>query len=353
MRGVSTTRRLFTGLLGGACALVAAVLGLVPAAGTRLAKTQLLVYTAVEADELAGFKKAFEVDNPDIEIRWVRDSTGIVTAKLLAEKDNPQADVVWGLAVTSLMLLADQGYFLPYAPKGLEAIDHRYRDPADPPVWVGQRAWIASLCFNTVEAQKKGLPMPATWKDLTKPAYKGQITMPNPSSSGTGFLDVSAWLQMWGETDGWAFMNGLHDNIAWYTHSGSKPCKQAAAGEIPIGISFAYRGAKAKAGGAPIDVIAPAEGLGWDLEAFAIVKTTKNLGAAKALADWSVSRKANEIYNENYAVVAMKGIATPVPFFPENIQAKMIENDFTWAAANRERILAEWGKRYDSKSEAK
>ena len=317
------------------------------------AKTELLVYTAVEADELAGFKQAIEADYPDLEIKWVRDSTGIITAKLLAEKANPQADVVWGLAATSLKFLADQGYFQPYAPKGVEKLDPRYMDSVKPPVWVGQRAWIAALCFNTVEAEKLKLPKPTTWQDLTRPEFKGHIVMPNPNSSGTGFLDVSAWLQMWGEDKGWKFMDGLHQNIAQYTHSGSKPCKMAAAGEIPVGISFAYRGAQEKTKGAPIDVIAPSEGLGWDLEAFAITKGTKKLEAAKQLADWSVTRKANELYNQGYAVVAMPGVAKPVPNFPEGIAKLMIKNDFEWAAKHREAILAEWAKRYDSKSEPK
>jgi iron(III) transport system substrate-binding protein len=66
------------------------------------AKTQLLVYTAVEAEELKGFAQAFTRAYPDIEIRWVRDSTGIITAKLLAEKASPRADVIWGLTATSL-----------------------------------------------------------------------------------------------------------------------------------------------------------------------------------------------------------------------------------------------------------
>ena len=317
------------------------------------AKTELLVYTAVEADELAKFKQAIETDYPDLDIKWVRDSTGIITAKLLAEKANPQADVVWGLAATSLKLLADQGYFQPYAPKGVEALDPQYVDKTKPPQWIGQRAWVAALCFNTVEAAKANLPTPASWQDLTKPEFKGKVVMPNPNSSGTGFLDVSAWLQMWGKDKAWKYMDGLHQNIAQYTHSGSKPCKMAAAGEIPVGISFAYRGAQEKAKGAPIEVIAPGEGVGWDLEAFAIVKGTKKLDAAKQLADWSVTRKANEIYNEGYAVVAMPGVAKPVEHYPADIAAKMIKNDFEWAAKNRETILAEWAKRYDSKSEPK
>ncbi len=320
---------------------------------TAQAKTELIVYTAVEADELAKFKQAIEADNPDLDLKWVRDSTGIITAKLLAEKANPQADVVWGLAATSLKLLADQGYFQPYAPKGVEALDPQYVDKAKPPQWIGQRAWVASLCFNTVEAEKLKLPTPTSWQDLTKPEFKGKVVMPNPNSSGTGFLDVSAWIQMWGEEKAWKYMDGLHDNIAQYTHSGSKPCKMAAAGETPVGISFAYRGAQEKSKGAPVEVIAPSEGVGWDLEAFAIVKNTKNLQAAKRLADWSVTRKANELYNEGYAVVAMPGVAKPVPNYPEGIAQKMIKNDFEWAAKHREAILAEWAKRYDSKSEPK
>ena len=85
---------------------------------------------------------------------------------------------------------------------------------------------------------------------------------------------VSAWLQMMGEEKGWAFMDRLHQNIASYTHSGSKPCKQAAAGEYMIGLSFEYRANKSKKDGAPIDVIFPREGIGWDMEASGIMATT-------------------------------------------------------------------------------
>ena len=177
-------------------ATVFGALMLAGAAFAAQAKTELIVYTAVEADELAKFKQAIEADNPDLDIKWVRDSTGIITAKLLAEKANPQADVVWGLAATSLKLLADQGYFQPYAPKGVEALEQKYVDSAKPPQWVGQRAWVASLCFNTVEAEKLKLPTPTSWQDLTQPEFKGKVVMPNPNSSGTGFLDVSAWIQM-------------------------------------------------------------------------------------------------------------------------------------------------------------
>lgn len=331
--------------------LYAAALSL--ASVSALADTTLTVYTALEADQLKAYQQKFEQDTPGIKLRWVRDSTGIITAKLLAEKANPQADVVMGVAASSLLVLEKEGMLHGYAPKNLASLSRQYVDNATPPSWVGMDVWGSAICFNTVETAKLGLKKPESWKDLLKPEYKGRIVMPNPASSGTGYFDVTAWLLLFGEKDGWSYMDKLHHNIAQYTHSGSKPCKQAAAGEFPIGISFEYRAAKLKDSGAPIDVIFPKEGLGWDVEATAIMKGSKNLDAARKLADWSASQSANEQYEKNFAIVAMPGVAKPNPHIPADYEKRLVKQDLRWAAAQRERILAEWSKRYDGKSEPK
>lgn len=148
-------------------------------------------------------------------------------------------------------------------------------------------------------------------------------------------------------------MDKLHENIGQYTHSGSKPCKMAAAGEFPIGISFEYRAAKSKKEGAPIAIVFPKEGLGWDLEATAIVKGTKNLDAAQKFVNWASSEDANKLYAENFAVVAYKGLSQKIENIPANYESMLIQNDFAWSAKNREAILKEWSKRYESKSEPK
>ena len=151
-------------------------MGLVTSAS---AATDLTVYTAVEAEDLKKYAARFNEDHPNININWVRDSTGIVTAKLLAEKNNPRADIVWGLAATSLLLMKGEGMLEPYAPAGLDALDPKFRDKSSPPTWTGMDAWVAAICVNTVEADKNDLPMPSSWQDLTKPVYQGPIAMPN------------------------------------------------------------------------------------------------------------------------------------------------------------------------------
>jgi iron(III) transport system substrate-binding protein len=338
-------------LKSGATAI--ALLGLA-VAPTLAQKTTVTVYTALENDQLGPYKAAFEADNPTIEISWVRDSTGVITARFLAEKDNPKADVVWGLAATSLLLFKKQGLLEAYTPANAANLKPGFKDTDGASAWTGMDAWLAVVCFNTAEGTKGNKAKPAAWADLTKADYKGQIVMPHPASSGTGYLAIAAWLQIMGEEKGWAFMDQLHENIAVYTHSGSAPCVQAAKGERLVGIGFDMRGASEKTKGAPIDLIVPAEGIGWDMEATAIVKGTKNLDAAKKVADFSASKKANEVlYAKYYALVADPSVKAAPANYPGDGEAKMVKNNFGWMAENRERILKEWTKRYESKAQPK
>lgn len=336
--------------------LVLALAILLPACGSSegsATEGQITVYTALEDDQLERYLASFREQYPDIKVDLVRDSTGIVTAKLLAEKDNPQADLVWGLAATSLLVADREGMLEPYAPKGLDRIDPMFRDPANPPHWVGIDVWMSGFCVNTVEVEKKGLPIPQSWEDLLDPVYKDQLVMPNPNSSGTGFLSVSAMLQLKGEEAGWGYLDQLHENIGQYTHSGSKPCKMAGAGEYPIGISFGYRGIIQKEKGEPVLTVFPAEGSGWDMEANALVKKDNIKPAAKTFLDWAISDAAMREYAQSFAVTGAK-TDQPIPEgFPTEPTEQIIDNDFVWAAANRQRILDEWLKRYDAKSEPK
>jgi iron(III) transport system substrate-binding protein len=332
--------------------ILSALLSVLALAGQAFAqaKTRLIVYSTLEVEHIAKFKEAFEADNPDIEIAWARDSTGILTAKLLAEKDNPRGDAIWGLAATSMMLLAKEGVLEPYAPANLAAIKPNFRDPRDPPNWVGMEAWAAALCFNTIEAGKLNIAPPQSWFDLLAPVYKGRLVMPHPASSGTGYFHIAAWIQMWGEEKAWDFMDRLHDNIAVYLHSGSTPCRLASTGEYVVGISYELAGANAKQAGAPIDTLLMKEGGGWDMDAAGLLKGTRNREASQRLLDWAASRKANQLYSQFVSQVAIAGISAPRPFYPEGVAESMIRNDFAWASENRARILAEWQRRYEGKA---
>ena len=315
---------------------------------------ELTVYSALAKEHFAELIAAFQAKYPDIKVNQLIDSNGPVIARLLAEKANPRADVLLGASVPGLVMLEKQGMLMPYAPAELAEIKDRFRDRrSDPPNWVGTDAWASALCFNTAEGEAKGLAAPTGWKDLLKPEYKGMIVMPNPNSSATGLLAIAGWIKLFGEEEAWTYMDGLHENIAQYVHSGSKPCRMAATGEAVIGIAYAAPGVKAINDGAPLSVVIPSEGVGSEVEGVAILAGARNLDDAKKLADFAASLEANEIHNKYYALVARKGVSNPVPNYPTGEEAALVEMDFYWVAENRDRILAEWQKRYGAKDAPK
>ena len=66
-----------------------------------------------------------------------------------------------------------------------------------------------------------------------------------------------------------------------------------------------------------------------------------------------MTKGANEIYAKTYAIVAHAGRGKNLPKLSGRRREAMIKNDFAWMADNRERILAEWTKRYESKAAPK
>lgn len=316
---------------------------------------EITVYTALEDEQVSDYLAKFNETYPDITVNVVRESTGIITAKLIAEKDNPQADLVWGTAASSMMVLDDMGALEPYEPEGCDRILPQFKSDKEVPTWVGIDAWETAFVVNTEELKKLGMEPEEikSYEDLLDPRLKGQIVMSNPNSSGTGFLTVSAILQLKGKDSeaGWDYLDQLHENIAQYVHSGSKPAKMAASGECAVGISFGYAGISQRDKGAPVEVIFPEEGSGWDLEANALMKKEEINPAAYTFLDWAISDEAMDLYRVNYPIVTVENTGT-YEGYDSNPLDQLIDNDFSWAAENRENILNEWMEKYDSKSEA-
>src|SRR2546426_5944579 len=161
------------------------------------AAREITVYTNILLDQVKTYLADFHKTYPNIKVNVVRDSLGNLNKRLLAERADPQADVIWGLAVTSLMFLEWRDMLSPYAPAGLERVKPQFQATSNPPHWVGMDAWMAVFCVNTAELEKLSLPMPLTWRDLINPAYKGHIIMYNPTVTGTGYLTITAILQIY------------------------------------------------------------------------------------------------------------------------------------------------------------
>lgn len=321
------------------------------AAVNALAASQLTIYTAASQDELKKIESAFRNEIKDVEIRWVRDSTNAISKRLRAESGQPKADVVWGVAASGIADLAADGYFLPYSPKEFTSLDRRYSDGQTPPRWIGLRVWANALCVNRDLMAAKKLQMPERWGDLLDPAFKKRIVALDPSGSRTGLMTVFGWRSLWGSDGAWRYMEGLHRNVAIYMRGGNAPCDLVARGLYPIGISYAYRVAKYIAKGRPIELIMPGDGVGWDVEAMAIVQGTPYVETARAFADWIIGQTAMKLQSRQFGLMSRQENLFEVRFYPEKLKDALVPIDFEQHANERENLLAEWRLRFGAKAE--
>lgn len=325
-------------VLTAALLATAALLPLAAQAGS------LTVYTALEEDEIADYVAAAKADLPGLDLKVLRLSTGDLGARMLAEAANPQHDVIWGWAVTNMLDPRVMALVEPYTAKGSETLPAAYKG-ADAR-WFAATGYMAAFCVNTELLKAKNLPLPTSWKDLTNPVYKGELVMPNPVSSGTGYLQIAALLQSQGTEKGWAFLKTLDGNVAQYIKSGSKPCKAARSGEFAIGTSLAFAAIKSVEEGFPIKMVIPSDGAGYELEASALMKTSKNKEDAKRFLDWTLSPKAAALYTKYKEIVTIPGApvakAAVEAGLPADLQKVLYPMDFTKSAAERDAILQTW-----------
>ena len=299
----------------------------------------LTIYTAFEDDQIDKYLESFYAKYPDINVEVIRESTGTLVAKVIAEKDAPVADVIWGTSASVLLQLEPYGLIKGYTPEGADLLDARFYDStSEEALWTGCDVYETAFLVNTKLCEEMDIPVPHSFAELTDPMYEGLIVMPDPTSSGTGMLSVNGLISMMGE-DAWTYMNDLNKNIACYTTSGSKPAKMAAAGECVIGISFGYRCATLLADGNPVEVVFPSEGCGWDVEANCLINKAEINPCAYTFLDWAISDEAMAKYATEYPITG-RGVISDIPEgYSETPLENLCDLDLSKAALERDSII--------------
>ena len=327
---------------------IAIVVAFMLLAGPAMAKEKVVVYTSLENEEVVEYIEQAKAELPDLDIQAIRLSTGELGARMLAEKNNPQADCVWGWAVTNMEEFVPRKMIKPYKPAGWDKIPAHFKDPNG--YWTAIDLYAAAFVINTKVMAEKNLPMPKGWNDLLNPVYKDKLIMPNPASSGTGFLQVASLLEMLDpdyktksveDNKAWDFLKKLDKNMGQYIKSGSKPAKLTAAGEYAIGCSFAFVYSSLKKKGFPVVMVLPEEGAGFELEANALLEGARNEAAAKKFLDWAISKSAMKGYAKFKLGVTYPGIQGPADMPPLD-SIKLAPMDFPWQSKNRTKILEVW-----------
>ena len=279
-----------------------------------------------------------------IKVNFVRFSSGEALARVIAEKNNPQVDVLFGGPVETFAAGISEGVFESYKSPSFAKLPPRFRH-AD-----GQWTAIADdpLVFmsNDKFVKENGLKAPASWNDLLAPQYKNMLQMADARTSGTAVTRIFSILEVNGRDEAKAFdyMKKLRPNVQLYTKSGGGGTLPVGLGQAGAGIFFIVDALDTKAKGYDVTISFPKEGIGTAAEGIALIKGAKNPAAAKKLIDWATSSAMqNQFakYKINF-VPASPDVALE-PSLAEVLKgAKIFAIDADYAGANRKRIVERW-----------
>jgi iron(III) transport system substrate-binding protein len=202
--------------------------------------------------------------------------------------------------------------------------------------------------YNTEQLKKRNLPEPKCWSDLVKPVYKDEIQVANPNSSGTSYTMLATLVQIMGEDKAFEYLKALHKNVNQYTKSGAAPARAAATGESLIGITFQHDAVVQAVNGAPVKIVSPCEGTGYEIGSMSIIKGAKNMENAKKWYDWALTPEAQEIgAKAKVSYQAPSNKNAPMPeHAPKFSEIKLINYDTAkyGSSAERTRLLSKWDK---------
>jgi iron(III) transport system substrate-binding protein len=260
--------------------LVAAMFTLL-IAGSALAE-DINAYMGTSPDNNAKIAK-FIKDKTGITVNQTFQSFGEIEARVKAEAPNFNADMIVGCGSPLAFMAKKNGWADPYISPAWKGVQEVYADPQG--YWYNISNFSFVLVGNKDRLAKAGFSMPKSWKDLLDPKWKGEVLMPSPLSSGTANMMRFSWLALYGDDEGWKFLEALDKNIAYYTRSGNAPTDLVGRGEFTLGITSDENVKKRIDDGYPLIWSIPAEGTGYDGTFALIFKGTKKLAACKKVID--------------------------------------------------------------------
>lgn len=313
--------------------------------GESSGSNELTVYTAFPEAEVAYYFNAFE-EATGIKVNALRLSAGEMLTRVAAEKDNPQASLMFGGSTDNYIAASSQGLLEAYQSPELSNTPENYLDPDGVwnPIYVGA---IAFACNKDWFADK-GYDYPTSWDDLLDPKYQDMIIMAHPATSGTAYTVLATLVQLKGDDQVWDYLEKLNTNMSQYTKSGSAAPNAVAIGEAAIALTFSHDALQLTPEGYHIELSFPTDGTGYEVGAMALIKGGKadEQENAKKFIDWMTSEAGQGCYAENDSFRVPTNTAAPVADGLVTLdEVPVIDYDAVWAAS----VKSEYCEQFENK----
>jgi iron(III) transport system substrate-binding protein len=279
-----------------------------------------------------------------IKVNFVRFSSGEALARIIAEKNNPRVDVLFGGPVETFAAGINDGIFEAYKSPSFDKLPARFKEATG--LWMAIADDPLVFMTNDKFLKENNLKAPASWDDLLAPPYKNMLQMADARTSGTAVTRIFSILEVNGrdENKAFAYMKKLRPNVQLYTKSGGGGTLPVGLGQAGGGIFFIVDALDTKAKGYDVTISFPKEGIGTAAEGIALIKGAKNPELGKKLIDWATSpAMQNQFakYKINF-VPAHPDVALEPSLAAVLKGVKIFPIDAAYAGPNRKHVVDRW-----------
>lgn len=277
--------------------LIASLIFTLTACGSKeskeVAKTQnqeqkLVIYSTHPENLIEAVASEFQKET-GIKVDYIN-LKGALADRVLAEKDAPQADIMYGGASSLFIDLSKKDVFEKTNPSWGKDLNPLFKDPNG--TWYGTIQTPVVIFYNSEMLSSKEAPK--DWSDLIKPEYKNKLVFRDARSSSAKATYSSLLYQYEKEgklSQGWEFMKDLDSNTKQYYGSGSLQFQAVGRKEAPISFAVLSSVIVNKEKGLPLEIVDAESGSPVITDAIAVIKNAKHKDAAIKFLEFAGSEK--------------------------------------------------------------
>ena len=298
-------------------------------------ENRVVIYSSAEEYRNEHFQKRLNEEFPEYDIVIEYMPSGNQAAKIQAEGKDTEADILFDI---------DYGYvesLEPYLAK-LDGYDQSiFMDDAksESGKYLPGYRNGGAIIVNLDVIKDKGLAEPTSYDDLLGDEWKDLISMPNPKSSGTGYIFLKSLVNSWGEDEAFKYFDKLENNIVQFTSSGSGPVNALIQGEVAVGLGMTAQATKAINDGANLKILFFEEGSPYSMYGYGIIDGKENKKSVKEVFDFFYNTLVDEDKELFVPEQIYKDKTFTIENYPQNIPYADMKNNTN---EEKERLLEKW-----------
>ncbi len=303
--------------------------------GSTKNDNKIVIWTSGEDYKNDNYLKGIQAKFPEYEFVMEYMNSSTIAAKIMAEGENCVCDIVLSNEYGYLDMCAD--YLAT-----LDSFDYSGFLPEIVPEnkkYTPECKNGGAIIVNLDVLKKRGLDKPNSYEDLLNSQYKGLVSMPNPASSGTGYMFLRNLTNVWGEDKAYSYFEQLSDNILQFTSSGSGPINALVQGEVAIGLGMTSQAVVEINQGAPLEILFFEEGSPYSMYGNAVLNKSADNEAVMNVFNYLANEMCMDNHQKYFPDQIFNDYKAEIEGFPKNIvYGDMSKNTLD----EKERLVGKW-----------